>query len=184
MAEPTKNFPGLLHPLTLMRRARGLPGLDYQTVEPTELPEPYRQLLAHEGDMTTRLENHHRTSIGVRRLRSSNDGKGYFREVILETDGPTVKAVEYGAIEIQLAQLPQVAVDAVVAGKMPLGTILNQGSIPYSCSLRGFFRVNPDASIREAFGVDLPDTLYGRSNQIVTRTNDTIANIVEILPPT
>jgi chorismate-pyruvate lyase len=183
MAEPTKKFPGLLHPLTLMRRARGLPSLDYQTIEPTELPEPYRQLLAHEGDMTTRLENHHRTSIRVRRLRSSNDGKGYFREVILETDGPTVKAVEYGAIEIQLAQLSQVARDAVVAGKIPLGTILNQERISYSCSLRGFFRTSPDASIREAFGVELPDTLYGRSNQIVTRTNETIANIVEILPP-
>jgi hypothetical protein len=49
--------------------------------------------------------------------------------------------------------------------------------------LRGFFRISPDVSIREAFGVELPDTLYGRSNQIVTRTNETIANIVEILPP-
>lgn len=183
MADPETNFPGLLHPLSFMRRARGLSGLEYQVLEPVDLPEPYRQLLAHEGDMTSRLENYYRSSIRINRLRSSNDGKNYFREVILHTSETTPRAVEYGAIEIQFAQLPEFAKDEVIAGEMPLGAILNQGRIPYSCSLRGFFNVVPDNSIKEVFSIDLSDHLFGRSNTIETRTGETIAQIVEILPP-
>ena len=85
MADPKITFPGLLYPLSMMRRARGLPSLEFKKIESHELPQPYRQLLDHEGDMTSRLENAYRSSIRVKRLRSSNDGKNYFREVILET---------------------------------------------------------------------------------------------------
>ena len=183
MPEKIRQFPGLLHPLSMMRRARQLPALVHDVLEPGELPQPYQQLLAHEGDMTSRLEAFHRESIRVRRLRSSNDGKGYFREVILETIGKLSRPVEYGAIEIQLAQLPENARDAVVAGEMPLGAILNRGRITYSCSLRGFFKIQPDDTIREAFAQELPNILYGRSNRIESRAGETIAQIVEILPP-
>lgn len=177
------NPPGLLYPLSLMRHARGLPGLDHEVVEAEGLPQPCRQLLFHEGDMTTRLENFFRASVRVRVLRSSNDGKVYFREVVLETDQQPARPVEYGAIEIQLKNLPEFARDAVIEGKMPLGAILNQGRIPYSCSLRGFLQVRPDESMRSAFGVDLPQRLFGRSNRIDDHSGDPIAHIVEILPP-
>jgi chorismate-pyruvate lyase len=183
MADPKITFPGLLHPLSMMRRARGLPRLEFQEIESHELPQPYRQLLAHEGDMTSRLENAYRSSIRVNRLRSSNDGKNYFREVILETSDSPPRAVEYGAIEIQLSQLPNLAQEAVTAGEKPLGAILNEGRIPYTCELRGFFKVIPDESIQTALAMEKPLELFGRSNKIQTRSGDTIALIVEVLPP-
>lgn len=182
MAEPEKIFPGLLHPLSMMRRARGLAALKHQIFQPQDLPQPYRQLLAHEGDMTSRLESAYRMSIKVRRLHSSNDGKNYFREVILETFETSPRPVEYGAIEIQLAQLPEPAREAVIAGETPLGGILNQGRIPYVCSPRGFFQIIPDESIQKAFLMKEATPLFGRSNCIETRSGETIAQIVEILP--
>ena len=183
MADPKITFPGLLHPLSMMRRARGLPRLEFKEIESNELPQPYRQLLAHEGDMTSRLENAYRSSIRVNRLRSSNDGKNYFREVILETTDSPSRAVEYGAIEIQLSNLPDLAKEAVIGGEKPLGGILNEGRIPYGCELRGFFKVIPDESIQKAFAMETPVELFGRSNRIKARSGDTIAMIVEILPP-
>ena len=183
MADIRKTFPGLLHPLSMMRRARGMPALQYHEIEPGELPEPFRQLLAHEGDMTSRLENYYRSTIGVQIIRSSNDGKNYFREVLLQTNEPTPRSIEYGAIEIQLGQLPDLAKEAVVAGNKPLGGILNMGRIPYSCSLRGFFKISPDEFIQELFGVQDSTALFGRSNRIESRAGETIAQIVEILPP-
>ena len=183
MTDPKITYPGLLHPLSMMRRAHGLPSLDFKEIESQELPEPYRQLLAHEGDMTSRLQNAYRSSIRVNRLRSSNDGKNYFREVILETLDSPARAVEYGAIEIHLPQLPEVVNESIIAGEMPLGGILNVARIPYACSLRGFFKIMPDAPIVEAFGMERPMELFGRSNRIQTRTGETIALIVEILPP-
>jgi len=183
MADPKITFPRLLYPLSMMRRARGLPSLEFKKIESHELPQPYRQLLDHEGDMTSRLENAYRSSIRVNRLRSSNDGKNYFREVILETSDSPPRPVEYGAIEIQLSQLPELAKQAVISGEKPLGGILNEERIPYACELRGFFTMMPDASIVEAFGMERPLELFGRSNHIQTRSGDTIALIVEVLPP-
>lgn len=183
MAANEKTFPGLLHPLSLMRRARRFPGLLHQEIDPSDLPDPYRQLLAHDGDMTSRLENHYKSSIRVKIIRSSNDGKNYFREVLLQTDEPNPRSIEYGAIEIQLAELSEPAKDAVIAGEKPLGGILNLGRIPYSCSLRGFFKITPDDAIKELFVMQNTVPLYGRSNRIETRTGETIAQIVEILPP-
>ena len=46
-----------------------------------------QSLLVHEGDMPSCLEGFHESAIKVRRLRSSNDGKNYFREVVLENAG-------------------------------------------------------------------------------------------------
>ena len=57
------------------------------------------------------------------------------------------------------------------------------GRIPYSCALRGFFKISPDESIQEFFGVPDTTVLFGRSNRIETRAGETIAQIVEILPP-
>ena len=183
MTDPQITFPGLLHPLSMMRRAHGLPSLEFKEIESQELPEPYRHLLAHEGDMTTRLENAYQSSIRVNRLRSSNNGKNYFREVILESSDSPPRAVEYGAIEIQLSHLSDLAKEEVIAGEKPLGGILNEGRIPYACELRGFFKIMPDASIVEAFGMEAPVELFGRSNRIKTRSGETIALIVEVLPP-
>ncbi|MBT5716676.1 MAG: hypothetical protein HOI70_07175, partial [Opitutae bacterium] len=97
-------FQDPLYPLSLIRRVRGISKLVSQVVEPNEIPEPYYSLLVHEGDMTSRLESYHGDSIKIRKLSSSNDGKAYFREVILETMESQTSA-EYGAIEITLKNL-------------------------------------------------------------------------------
>ena len=181
MADLSQISPEPLYPLSLIRRFRGIPKLVYHKVEPSEIPEPYFSLLVHEGDMTSRLESFHEDSIKVRKLSSSNDGKSYFREVVLETvDNP--KAVEYGAIEIILKNLEAEQKDLVIEGKLPLGGILNEARIPYSSAPRAFLKVVPDDAIIDAFGSVEADYLYGRSNEISSYNGDPIAHIVEILP--
>ncbi len=181
MADLSQLMPEPLYPLSLIRRIRGIPKLVYQKVEPDEIPEPYFSLLVHEGDMTSRLEYFHEDDIEVRKLSSSNDGKSYFREVVLETTGAQ-KAAEYGAIEITLKSLEDEQKDLVIEGKQPLGGILNDARIPYSSTPRAFLKVVPDDAIIEAFGSVEADHLYGRSNEITSYNGDTIARIVEILP--
>ncbi len=171
----------VLYPLSFMRMNRGLPKLSYEEMDPSLLPEPYQSLLVHEGDMTSRLEGFHESAIKVRRLRSSNDGKNYFREVVLETlEGS--KPAEYGAIEIILETLPEEARELVVQARLPLGGILNDYRIPYSSTPRAFLKVVPDEPIVEAFGSVEADEIFGRSNEITGFNGETIARIVEILP--
>ena len=153
----------------------------YDKVDPSEIPEPFFSLLVHEGDMTSRLESFHEDGIKVRKLSSSNDGKSYFREVVLETVD-NQKAVEYGAIEIILKNLEGEQRDLVIEGKQPLGAILNDARIPYSSAPKAFLKVVPDDAIVDAFGSVETDYLYGRSNEISSYNGDPIAHIVEILP--
>ena len=181
MADLSQISPEPLYPLSLIRRFRGIPKLVYHKVDPSEIPEPYFSLLVHEGDMTSRLESFHEDSIKVRKLSSSNDGKSYFREVVLET-AENPKAVEYGAIEIILKNLEAEQKDLVIEGKLPLGGILNEARIPYSSAPRAFLKVVPDDAIIDAFGSVEADYLYGRSNEISSYNGDPIAHIVEILP--
>ena len=150
MPDPKNISPGVLYPLSFMRAAP-TSGPYLREDRTGDMPEPYRSLLVHEGDMTSRLEAHHERSIKVSRLRSSNNGKLYFREVMLQTE-PDDKPTEYGAIEVNLNALPEEARALVLQAKQPLGGILNDYRIPYSSAPRAFLKVVPDGPIVEAFG--------------------------------
>ncbi len=170
-----------LYPLSLIRQVRGIPKLSYQEVNPVDIPEPFYSLLVHQGDMTSRLEAHYEDDIKIRKLSSSNDGKAYFREVILETLR-SHKIIEYGAIEIMLKNLDEELRALVIQAKKPLGAILNEARIPYSSAPRAFLKVVPDNEMLEVFESVEADYLYGRSNEISSYDGNTIARIVEILP--
>ena len=177
----TATYPDILYPLSFMRSACGLPKLNYQQMEASDLPEPFQSLLVHEGDMTSRLEAFHESEQRVKAIRSSNSGEKYFREVVLQSK-ETCKVTEYGAIEIHLNALPEEVCEKIIEAQQPLGRILNEYHIPYASTPRGFLRVVPDGPIVEAFSEVESDHLYGRSNQITGLDQQVIARIVEILP--
>ena len=116
----------------------------------------------------------------VKTLNSSNDGKKYFREVILKSTN-SGKPTEYGAIEIQLSSLPDDVCEKIKEARQPLGGILNEYRIPIPVPLEDS-ESYPDGPIIDAFGEVESDYLYGRSNQISGFNQETIARIVEILP--
>ena len=174
-------FTNSLYPLNLIRSSKGIPKLVFKEIEASDIPEPYSTLLVHEGDMTSRLEAYHNDEIKVRKLSSSNDGKAYFREVVLETAG-SKKVTEYGAIEITLQNVDEELRSLIIEAKKPLGAILNEARIPYSSAPRAFLKVVPDNAIVEVFGSIEADYLFGRSNVISSYSGDTIAQIVEIIP--
>ena len=182
MAITTQVSPDVLYPLSFMRATRKLPSLNYEKIEPVDMPEPYHSLLVHDGDMTSRLEGYFECPIKVRCLRSSSNGHYYSREVLLHTEEQE-KPSEYGAIEVSLPALPEETRALVLQASKPLGGILNDHRIPYSSAPRAFIKAIPDGPIVEAFGQIEADWLYGRSNVITGYNGDVIAQIVEILPP-
>ncbi len=181
--QPSTVHPDVLYPLSMFRLTQDIPKLKYETIEGGEVPQPYLDLLVHSGDMTSRLEEFHGGPIKVRKLSSSSDGRAYFREVVLNTVAED-KPVEYGAIEIELANLPEEIREEILAAERPLGGILNDHRLSYSSAPRAFLKVSADAAIREALGLDeSADVLYGRSNAITGFNRESYARIVEILPP-
>jgi chorismate-pyruvate lyase len=179
----TAVHPDLLYPLSMFRLTRGIPKLKYENIEGGDVPQPYLDLLVHSGDMTSRLEEFHGGRIKVCKLSSSSDGRAYFREVVLNTVAEG-RVVEYGAIEIDLSNLPEEIREEILAAERPLGGILNDHRLSYSSAPRAFLKVSADAAIREALGLDeSADVLYGRSNAITGFNGESYARIVEILPP-
>src|SRR5207247_9654503 len=91
----------LAHPLEEFYAQMGLALPPLQQVDGEAVPQPYKQLLVHQNDMTPTLEKFHGRDIHLRLLGRRRKGDRYFREVILLLDG-TDEPVEFGAIKLYL----------------------------------------------------------------------------------
>ena len=183
MAEPEKIYPGLLHPLSMMRRARGLPSLEHEVLEPGALPQPYQQMLVHEGDMTSRLERclpfinqSKEVAFFQRRQKLFSGSYSGNHRIKPKTcgiwgDRNSIKSI-VGASQGSSDCRPNAS-----------GCDSQPGTDSLCLFLAWFFTIIPDEALKGAFAIDIDRPLFGRSNRIETRTGETIAQIVEILPP-
>lgn len=147
----------------------------------TDVPAPYRQLLVHDHDMTSELAAFHRDEITLEVLHSRQSGDTYLREVVLHT-ATSGTPVEYGLIEIQLAAFPADLRPLILAGRTPLGAILNASGLVYRSEPQGFFTVPPE-SLNAIFSPSPGGAvLFGRYNHLVCRESTCLARILEILP--
>jgi chorismate-pyruvate lyase len=170
------------HPLDefYSRSGLSLPPLDQ--VESEAVPEPYKSLLVHERDMTSTLENFHKIGIHLRLISRQQRGDEYFREVVLALDG-TEKPVEFGAIKIHLNRFSEPARQEILREQFPLGHILKDFGIEYQSRPKAFLRIASDKTINGLLGLTGAHLLYGRRNTLLSRADEPLAEIVEILPP-
>ena len=171
-----------IYPLDEFYRERGdvLPVIG--RVEPAEMPEPYKSLLVHDGDMTSRLEAFHGDAIHIKLLARHTHENEYFREVVLLLNG-VKKPVEFGAIKIILDLFPAEMQQEILKEHRPLGHILKQFNIAHSSRPKSFLTVSSDRFINGALKLNGAHALYGRRNTLVDPWDRPLAEIVEILPP-
>jgi chorismate-pyruvate lyase len=172
----------IAHPLDEFYANARQPMPAWQCIDAEELPEPYKQLLVHESDMTSTLEHFHEQRIHLRVLNRRERDEAYTREVVLELDGSNTP-VEFGAIKIYLASFPTVARERILEAHWPLGRILREFKIPYSSRPKAFLRLASDRLISGALQLAGTHRLYGRSNRLSDPHGNPLADIVEILPP-
>lgn len=172
----------LLEPLAVFyaRVKRALPRAE--ALEGEAVPQPYRRLLVHQGDMTPTLEAFHGKTIHLKVIECNKDCHRYERQVVLVLDG-SERPVEFGAIRIHLENFPEGAREAIVEGHRPLGTILARRKIAHRSRPSAYFRIQPDEFIRSALALDGDKELYGRRNTLTDAEGRVLAEIVEILPP-
>ncbi len=187
MSEPTIHPPAaaalpFVYPLDEFYARAGLVLPKIERLGGPQVPEPYRQLLVHENDMTPTLESFHGANIHLRILNREQRGDFYFREVVLQLDG-TDKPVEFGAIKVNLVLFPAKARQMILEEHLPLGRILKECSIAHSTIAKAFFRIEADDLIRQALSLQQPNTLYGRRANILDPQKRPLSEIVEILPP-
>ena len=147
-----------------------------------ELPQPDGSLLDHDRDMTSTLAAHHGSTLRVEVLRSRTEGGLYLREVFLRTAGAGT-VVEYGVLAVVLASFSAEARAAIEAGCTPLGAILHQFKVPFVSAPLGFFTVDVASLASTPLALAPGATASGRFNRLATPAGETLAWIMEILPP-
>ncbi len=172
----------LLYPLALFRQCDGETLPQFDALNPAAVPEPYRTLLVHDGDMTSRLERFHGGSIMLSVRRRELSGDLYRREVVLHM-ASTGKPVEYGAIEIDLGIFSPALRERILEGRLPLGGLLNTFRERYHSRPKAFIKLGPDVVMSSIFGQEPSQEFYGRCNELLDENDGVFARIVEVLRP-
>ncbi|MFV1996178.1 MAG: hypothetical protein ACC661_12140 [Verrucomicrobiales bacterium] len=146
-----------------------------------EIPEPERELLVHDTDMTPRLSSFHQSRLVLRVWESELQDAYLLRLVLLETEKGR-RPVEFGAIGIDLDKFAAPVRRLIEQGQEPLGGILERFEVPHRGNPRAFFSVEADDLVSEALGGSAGDLLYGRCNQLIDPDGLVLADVVEILP--
>lgn len=170
-----------LSPLVEFYERSGQPLPVIEPIEGGDMPEPYRSLLVHQGDMTPVLEEFFGERIVLKVLQSRCDAQRMSREVVL-VGKATRKAMEFGAIGIELEPFPPQARAAIRACQQPLGTILREAALKHTSQPSLYFRVASDELMQSSLTLDEPAELYGRCNELRDGQGALLAQVVEILP--
>lgn len=171
-----------MEPLAAFYRSLNRQPPVFRTLAPDQLPQPARDLLVHDRDMTGTLAQFHRQPIHLRVLEKRLNGDELTRRVVLvRADSGAI--VEYGASRTRLSVLGDEARRAVLEGHTPLGGVLTQFKIAFVSSPSAYFEVDADESIREAMTPQSATRLYGRCNALTAQDGREISAVVEILPP-
>lgn len=172
--------PRLLDPLS---RFHPVEEAVFACVQPADLPPETRKLLVHNGDMTSRLEALHGSTIGLEVLKSERPSPNlYSREVLLRSIS-NGSAVEYGAIQIFLDAFEGPVRTKILEGRIPLGGILNSSGLLYHSEPQAFFFVQEGRRLASLLETDVSAKLFGRCNVLRGEDGGMLARIVEVLPP-
>jgi chorismate-pyruvate lyase len=171
-----------LAPLTYFRRLSAEAPLEVEWIDGAQMPDPYRRLLVHEGDMTSRLEAFHGGAIFLEVLHREHTPSLYRREVVLHIESSALP-VEYGAIEIDLEAFEGELRELIVEARLPLGGLLNRFGLEYRSQPKGYIALGADPLMRRLFAVPEATRFFGRSNVLLDSRNRELARIVELLRP-
>jgi chorismate-pyruvate lyase len=172
----------LVYPLDSFYARAGRPLPLIEAVAGEAMPEPYRDLLVHDVDMTSTLERYYNGRVRIEIIQSERRDDFYFRALVLIIEG-TLKRIEFGAIRINLSLFKPAARQLILEGAQPLGRILQMCDVPYTSRPKAFLRMRSDAYINQALGLEGSLALYGRRNTLFDPKQRAYAEIVEILPP-
>jgi chorismate-pyruvate lyase len=146
-----------------------------------ELPEPYRQLLAHNDHMTVAVEEYHGCPVDVRVIHRQATDTHYAREILLarQSDGGVV---QYGIMRVNFAYLPPEVQDKIRSEQTPLGRILIEHNVLRRVQLFSLRRVQLGAELSRHFQRPAGAITYGRTALIECNQIPAI-ELLEIVAP-
>jgi len=112
-----------------------------ESIEPSEVPEPFRKLLVHHEHMTTILGTHFGSPVALRVLNHQLDGDIYRRRIVLTLQS-TRQVVEFGIVRIDLNFTTDEVRSQILDRAIPLGDILIKHNVLRSIQPRWYLKVS------------------------------------------
>ncbi len=151
------------------------------SVSATEMPEPYRSLLAHEHHMTVTVEEFHGCLVDVQVLQARIDGDQYLRQILLHRQSDHA-VVQYGIVRLDLQQITGQARADILSQKIPLGRVLIKQNVLRTIHLSQLWRIAAGPDLAKLFSIPLGTVTYGRTAAILTDSKPAI-ELLEIVTP-
>ncbi|QGJ72145.1 Hypothetical protein PBC10988_38610 [Planctomycetales bacterium 10988] len=152
----------------------------FSHVQSTEVPEPYRHLLAHEHHMTVTVEAFHRSLVDVKVLEKNVSENHYARRILLVRQD-NQEVVQWGIMRIDLSQVAEEVAERIRAEETPLGRILIEHNVLRSIHLLNLWQVEPGPELNEWFE-NCPNPVYGRT-AIIECNHQPAIELIEIVTP-
>ncbi len=171
---------GILFPLDVAFARTGLEPPSARAVDASSIPDPYRDILVHETDMTGTLERHHGRRVLTRPLSAAVRGRWYARHVLLSC-ADTGRPFAMGAIRVRLDVFGARVQSQIRQSETPLGRVLSQSKLAFLSRPKVFLEVTPSAAMLGVFWMPAPVNLYGRQTELLL-DGEKIGDVVEVLP--
>ncbi|NOX57217.1 MAG: hypothetical protein GXP27_22845 [Planctomycetes bacterium] len=130
-------------------------------VAPTEVPQPYRELLVHDEHMTEAMETFYQGPVAVRVLEEHHHGNDYGRKIVLTKAG-SEQVVQFGIVKMNLSRLGDSVRRRILARRTPLGRILAESETLRHIHLEAVLRVMCGPELAECLQTRPLATTYGR----------------------
>ncbi len=152
----------------------------FEPVTKFEMPEDYRNLLAHEEHMTVTVEAFHGCLVDVGVLGRVRAEDTYAREIVLkrQTDGAVV---QYGLMRVHLSLLAPPVRAAIEEEHTPLGRILIEHNVLRRIQLLALYRVRTASLLRRLLATE-QEVTFGRAARIDV-DGEPAVEVIEIVAP-
>jgi hypothetical protein len=150
-------------------------------VDAEDLPDPYRDLLAHDKHMTVTVEAFHGCPVDVRVLQTHVTDTHYSRKILLtrQTDG---RVVQFGLVRLNLDYLGAEARAEIESEQVPLGRVLIKHNVMREVRLLSLWRIKPGTDLKDLFWLEPNQICYGRTALIYCNSVPAV-ELLEIVTP-
>lgn len=153
----------------------------FEKTSGSDLPEPYGRLLDHDEHMTVTVEAYHNSPVDVRVLATRLAPPYYARKILLarQTDGVVV---QFGIVRLNFDYLAPEVQREIERQERPLGWILIDHNVLRQVQLVDLWKLTPGDELRKLFGLDKPQTCFGRT-ALIYCNGEPAVELLEVVTP-
>lgn len=145
------------------------------------VPQPYRELLAHNHHMTVTVESFYGCLVDVDVIDFRHEQGTYQRKILLkrQTDQAVVM---FGIVRLHVRHLAAPVQSQIESREIPLGRVLIENNVLRRVELGRLWRVQPNTELQRHFKLEAPELTFGRT-AVIHCDNQPAIELVEIVAP-